>query len=109
MGKGEHEPMCHAYDSNAKKRWNLEDAETLFSNLETCTFCTHKVLFVGFVVGSYGLKVDEEKVKAIHEWPTPKTDVGFKWEKNQERAFQALKERLTQDPILALLNFTKSF
>ncbi|RDX98339.1 hypothetical protein CR513_18750, partial [Mucuna pruriens] len=35
--------------------------------------------------------------------------VGFQWEKSQERAFQALKERLTNAPILALPNFNKSF
>ncbi|XP_047949094.1 uncharacterized protein LOC125194922 [Salvia hispanica] len=30
------------------------------------------VVFLGFVVGRDGVKVDEEKVKAIREWPTPK-------------------------------------
>ncbi|RDX71581.1 Retrovirus-related Pol polyprotein from transposon 17.6, partial [Mucuna pruriens] len=33
----------------------------------------------------------------------------FKWEESQERAFQSLKERLTQAPILALPKFSKSF
>ena len=31
-----------------------------------------KVNFLGFVVSSNGVEVDEEKVKAIKEWPTPK-------------------------------------
>ncbi|RDY01357.1 Retrovirus-related Pol polyprotein from transposon 17.6, partial [Mucuna pruriens] len=35
--------------------------------------------------------------------------IGFKWEEIQERAFQALKERLTNTPILALPNFSKTF
>ncbi|RDX97401.1 Retrovirus-related Pol polyprotein from transposon 17.6, partial [Mucuna pruriens] len=39
--------------------------ESLYANLEKCTFCTHEVIFLGFVVGSHGVKVDEEKVKAI--------------------------------------------
>ncbi|RDX65705.1 Retrovirus-related Pol polyprotein from transposon gypsy, partial [Mucuna pruriens] len=30
------------------------------------------VTFLSFVVGSCGVKVDEEKVKAIQDWPTPK-------------------------------------
>ncbi|RDX99730.1 Retrovirus-related Pol polyprotein from transposon 17.6, partial [Mucuna pruriens] len=38
-----------------------------------------------------------------------KKSVGFKWKESQERAFQALKKRLTQSPILALPNFAKSF
>ena len=36
-----------------------------------------KVVFLGFVVSAKGIEVDEEQVKAIQEWPTPKsiTDV----------------------------------
>ena len=30
------------------------------------------LLFLSYVVSSEGIKVDEEKVKAIREWPTPK-------------------------------------
>ncbi|XP_040942305.1 uncharacterized protein [Gossypium hirsutum] len=45
--------------------------ESLFANLKKCTFCTNKVIFLGFVVNSEGLEVDQEKVKAIQEWPRP--------------------------------------
>ncbi|PKI56823.1 hypothetical protein CRG98_022781 [Punica granatum] len=31
------------------------------------------VVFLGFVVSSKGIQVDEEKVKAIKDWPTPKS------------------------------------
>ncbi|RDX97568.1 hypothetical protein CR513_19657, partial [Mucuna pruriens] len=47
--------------------------KTLYANLENITFCTHEVVFLGFVVGSHGVKVDEEKVKVIQEWLPPKT------------------------------------
>jgi hypothetical protein len=30
-------------------------------------------VFLGFVVGKRGIEVDEEKVKAIQEWPMPTT------------------------------------
>ncbi|XP_024013377.1 uncharacterized protein LOC112087736 [Eutrema salsugineum] len=45
--------------------------EGLYANLKKCTFCTDKLVFLGFVLSSQGLQVDEEKVKAIKEWPTP--------------------------------------
>lgn len=32
-----------------------------------------KVIFLGFVVSAQGIVVDKEKVKAIKEWPTPKS------------------------------------
>ena len=30
-------------------------------------------MFLGYVVRAKGIEVDEEKVKAIKEWPTPKS------------------------------------
>uniref|UniRef100_A0A2N9HW93 RNA-directed DNA polymerase n=1 Tax=Fagus sylvatica TaxID=28930 RepID=A0A2N9HW93_FAGSY len=47
--------------------------EKLYANLKKCSFCLDKVVFLGFVVGAKGITVDEEKVKAIKEWPTPKS------------------------------------
>ena len=44
----------------------------LYANLKKCVFMRDKLLFLGYVVSSEGIKVDEEKVKAIQEWPTPK-------------------------------------
>ena len=32
-----------------------------------------KVVFLGYVVSAKRIRVDEEKVKAIKEWPTPKS------------------------------------
>ena len=117
--------------------------EQLYANLEKCIFCKGHVVFLGFVVSSKGVQVDEEKVKAIQEWPTPKSvtevrsfhglasfyrrfvkdfstleahlnevikkNVVFKWGEKQEEAFNALKQKLTNAPILALPNFSKSF
>ncbi|RDX85279.1 Retrovirus-related Pol polyprotein from transposon 17.6, partial [Mucuna pruriens] len=47
--------------------------ETLFANLDKSVFCTHEVIFLGFVVGYHGVNIDEEKVKTIQEWQIPKT------------------------------------
>src|SRR5690606_17834769 len=117
--------------------------EHLFANLEKCSFGTDNVVFLGFVVGADGLRVDEEKIKAIRDWPSPTTvgevrsfhglagfyrrfvpnfstitapltevikkNVGFKWEQAQEEAFQILKGKLTQAPLLVLPDFSKTF
>ncbi|PKI68903.1 hypothetical protein CRG98_010696 [Punica granatum] len=47
--------------------------EQLYANLKKCTFCMDRVVFLGFVVSSRGIKVDEDKEKAIKDWPTPKS------------------------------------
>jgi hypothetical protein len=46
--------------------------EKLYANFKKCTFCMENVVFLGYVVGTKGIEVDEERVKAIQEWPTPK-------------------------------------
>lgn len=117
--------------------------ERLFANLEKCTFCMDKLVFLGFVISSTGIHVDEEKVKAIKEWPIPKAvsevrsflglagfyrrfvrnfstialpltalikkDVSFHWTDKQELAFNELKDKLCNAPILVLPNFEKTF
>ena len=45
--------------------------ERLFANLKKCTFCMDKLVFLGFVVSARGIQVDEEKVRAIQDWPSP--------------------------------------
>ncbi|XP_020258949.1 uncharacterized protein LOC109835386 [Asparagus officinalis] len=45
----------------------------LYINLKKYNFMTSSLVFLGFVISSEGIHVDEEKVRAIREWPTPKT------------------------------------
>ncbi|XP_056858202.1 uncharacterized protein LOC130507517 [Raphanus sativus] len=47
--------------------------ENLYANYKKCSFGTDNLVFLGFVVTSQGIQVDEEKVKAIREWPIPKS------------------------------------
>jgi len=45
--------------------------EKLYGNLEKCHLFTPQVIFLGYVVSAQGIHVDEDKVKAIREWPIP--------------------------------------
>lgn len=45
----------------------------LYVNLEKCTFLTNRLLFLGYIVSEEGIHLDEDKVRAIREWPTLKT------------------------------------
>jgi hypothetical protein len=46
--------------------------EKLLINLKKCSFLKTKLIYLVFVVSRKGLKLDQEKVKAIINWPTPK-------------------------------------
>jgi hypothetical protein len=87
--------------------------------------------------------MDEEKVKAIQDWPTPKSvsevksfhrlasfyrrfvkdfstivaplteivkkSIGFKWNDEQGKVFNLLKDKLCSTPVLFLPDFTRAF
>lgn len=44
----------------------------LFVNLKDCTFLTNKLLFLGYIVSSKEIHVNEDKVKAVRDWLSPK-------------------------------------
>jgi len=45
----------------------------LYANIDKCTFSVDSVVFLGFAVNKNGVHVDPEKIKAIQEWPIPKS------------------------------------
>ena len=57
--------------------------EKLFANLPKCTFAKDKLVFLGFVVSSKGIEVEECKIEAMKNWPTL-TNIG------QVRSFNGL-------------------
>ncbi|KAA3457133.1 Transposon Ty3-I Gag-Pol polyprotein [Gossypium australe] len=76
--------------------------EVLYANLKKCSFCTDKVVFLGYVMSAKGLDVDQEKVRAIQEWPHPMNI-------SQVCSFQGLAKCLVKAPLLSLPDFTKTF
>jgi len=44
----------------------------LYVKLEKCKWNVREVGFLGVVIGPEGIKMEEEKVKGVMEWPTPK-------------------------------------
>jgi hypothetical protein len=48
----------------------LRDSQ-LYGNLEMCTSCKDKVIFLGYVVSKNGVEVDASKIEAIQNWLTP--------------------------------------
>ena len=55
-------------------RWVLGELRKhgLFANLKKCRFHQEEVRFLGYVVSSQGIRMEEEKIDAVKAWPEPK-------------------------------------
>ena len=56
-------------------RWVLEQLRKflLFANLKKCQFHQEEVWFLGYVVSSKGIRMKEERIKAVKQWPEPQS------------------------------------
>ena len=103
-----------------------------------------ELVYLGFVISIEGLKMDQDKVKEILEWPSPnnvfevrsfhglasfytkfiinfncinapmletirKDKKPFMWTKEDEKSFQSLKKKVSEQPVVVLLDFNKPF
>ena len=50
----------------------------LYINLKECMLITHQLIFLGFVIISHRIEVDEDKVKTIRDWHIPKSATGVR-------------------------------
>ncbi len=56
-------------------RWVLEQLQKygLYANLKKCQFYENKVRFLGFVVSAQDIRMEEEKIEAVRNWPEPQS------------------------------------
>lgn len=57
--------------SHLEQAFEVLEKEMLYGKLEKCHFFSNQVIFLGFLVSNEGIKVDDKKVQAIRDWPTP--------------------------------------
>ncbi|GJT27448.1 putative reverse transcriptase domain-containing protein [Tanacetum coccineum] len=63
--------------------------------------------FLGHVINGNGIHVDPSKIEAVKNWKAPRTPTEFGEE--QELAFQTLKDKLCNAPVLALPDGPEDF
>ncbi|GJZ32464.1 putative reverse transcriptase domain-containing protein, partial [Tanacetum coccineum] len=72
-----------------------------------------EVQFLGHVINGDGLHVDSIKIKAVKNWKAPRTlsekHKEYIWGEEQEWAFQTLKDKLCNAPVLAIPDRSEDF
>ena len=46
---------------------------SLFANMKKCWFHKNKVRFLGYIVSSQGLRIEDKRIEVIRNWPKPKS------------------------------------
>ncbi|GKA53848.1 putative reverse transcriptase domain-containing protein [Tanacetum coccineum] len=88
-----------------KNRYPLPRIDDLFDKLQ--------VQFLGHVINGDGIHVDSSKIEAVRNWEAPRTPTEVRsflgLGEEQENAFQTLKDKLCNTPVLALPNGPEDF
>ncbi|GBB92559.1 hypothetical protein RclHR1_20220005 [Rhizophagus clarus] len=91
--------------------------------LKKCKFGEKNIEFLGHIVGRDDLRPNEKNIEKIKNIKIPKNrteiakplteliskNVDFKWEEKQQEAFETLKKKLMEKPVLEQLDFEKEF
>ncbi|GKB29599.1 putative reverse transcriptase domain-containing protein [Tanacetum coccineum] len=85
----------------------------VYVNFSKCDFWLDSVKFLGHVIDRNGVHVDPAKIEAIRNMAAPTTptekDKKYEWGREENEAFELLKQKLCSAPILALPEGTEDF
>ncbi|GKE74764.1 putative reverse transcriptase domain-containing protein, partial [Tanacetum coccineum] len=77
--------------------------EKLYAKFSKCEFWLQEVHFLGHVINGDGIHVDPSKIEVVKNWEAAKTpSETYDWGEEQKRAFQTLKDKLCNAPVIAL-------
>nr|GEX49191.1 retrotransposon protein, putative, Ty3-gypsy subclass [Tanacetum cinerariifolium] len=90
------------YEVNLELVLELFKEEKMYAKFSKCEFWFREVQFLGYVINGDGIHVDPSKIEVVKNWKAPRTPF-------EENAFQTLKSKLCNAPVLALLGGLEDF
>ena len=61
------------HEAHVKQVVDRLRAAGLQADIQKCEFSVTKTKYLGFIVSTEGIQVDQDKVKVIADWPQPRT------------------------------------
>ncbi|KAG4037832.1 hypothetical protein PC123_g26603 [Phytophthora cactorum] len=89
------------HKEHLRKRLGLMRKHKLYANLKKCIFGASEIPILGCLVGKNGVRPDPEKLL--------KKEAKWKWTAECQQAFDAVKQGLTEAPILAVADQDRPF
>ncbi|GKB39076.1 putative reverse transcriptase domain-containing protein, partial [Tanacetum coccineum] len=87
--------------------------EKLYAKFSKCEFCLREVQFLRHVINGNGTHVNPSKIEAVKNWKCLETPIEVRlfldWLGITEYAFQTLKDKLCNAPVLALPDGSEDF
>ncbi|KAM4065234.1 reverse transcriptase (RNA-dependent DNA polymerase) [Hirsutella rhossiliensis] len=81
----------------------LQNAKLLVEP-EKSKFHTQEVDFLGHTISPGEIRMQQDKINSVKEWPTPKNvkdkEKEFTWDDKANEAFECIKTTITQEPVL---------
>nr|GEV84265.1 putative reverse transcriptase domain-containing protein [Tanacetum cinerariifolium] len=99
------------YEMHLRLILELLKKEKLYTEFSKCKFWLQEMQFLGHVINDDGLHVDSSKIEATakpHAILRQKHKE-YVWGEEQERAFQTLKDKLSNAPVLAVPDGSEDF
>ncbi|KAE8729833.1 hypothetical protein F3Y22_tig00003151pilonHSYRG00058 [Hibiscus syriacus] len=102
-------PTWASHFDDLRAIFEMLKKECLFVNQKKCSFFTTSVTFLGYVVSIDGVHADQNFSTLIAAITECLKGRDFQWSEEVEASFQLVKQKMTEAPVLALLDFGKVF
>ena len=60
------------HEEHLKEVLSILEQNKFYAKLSKCDFNRNELLYLGHIVGAYGIRVDPAKIAAVSSWPVPK-------------------------------------